>query len=303
MKTGVIALIVTKMSGLDFFIHKNNIESYGEAYLELQRRGLDVDRIRDSHHRQKTNLDVLVGAFRSAGIDTEIVPRSQLNRTMARYANYVIAFGGDNHFIYVSHYVDVPILPINSDPETSVGYLLQTPDYAVVPDKLLKQEFDILEWPKLFAYFPDDGQTILATQELFIGEADPWDASHCIIRLRRGQEVITHHRGSGTIIANGVGVTGWYAAAGGHNGYGILPTSHDFVVFCRERMNKPGSTTQHDDMVFSQGDSVRIQSNNENGIIIADSLPDFKYPFRAGATVDISVSFQLRATRIISLRS
>jgi NAD kinase len=169
---------------------------------EKLRYGADADIIWASHERQ-LKMRALV---RKLLPEVRLMKRSSVSKKRMAGASLVIALGGDNHFIFVSHALDsIPILGINSDRVRSHGGLLGIDESNVEATvaKLRAGEFSIHAWTRL-----ECRPGGMATSEVFIGERDRLRMSRHV--LRKDGDPEEEHRSSGLLVATGAGSTGWY---------------------------------------------------------------------------------------------
>ena len=200
-------VLVPKLTGVEYDMHRFNLTL--DEMPEHYRRGrLDPDRILDSHHRQKENLERVVALFD----ELTLVPRNALSREATRGADVVVSLGGDNHLTYVAHYTDdAPIVGLNSDPRSSAGVLLHFScgDLDALMEKLTQGTVTEELWPRI-AIKLNDKEVESAVTECFFGEHEPFFASYNFLKINERR---TTHRGSGTLVTNGAGSTGWYTTA------------------------------------------------------------------------------------------
>ncbi len=276
-------VLVPKLTGLEYDTHRYN-RTQAEM-LELYRaRNVDATRILGSHDRQKQCLDQVARAFPEA----QVVQRDQLSKESLRDADLVIALGGDNHFTFVAHYTHAPILGLNSDPLTSEGALLgfSSNDLGGLLKALERGATEIEEWPRIRTAL--DGRVIEpAVTECFLGERESVVSSYNVVTLG-AQE--TTHRGSGTLVVNGAGSTGWYSSAARYaGGKPFERTARRLKVLARE----PSLNPKHNaitEATVEEGTAIRITSNNDtHGVVVCDSLAEFRYDFPPGSVAEISL--------------
>lgn len=284
-------VLAPKLTGLEYDTHRYN-RTQAEM-LELYRaRNLDAASILASHERQKSCLDRVARIFPRAAV----VHRYQLSKEATRGADLVIALGGDNHFIFVAHYTEGPLLGLNSDPLGSEGVLLgfSSSDLDGLVRALEHDAIEIEEWPRIRTIL--DGRPIEpAITECFYGERESAFASYNLLKLD-GRE--TTHRGSGTLVVNGAGSTGWYTSAARYLGGKPFPrTKRTLKVLAREPSIHPRHN-QITDAVVADGAVVRITSNNDtHGVVVCDSLPEFRYEFPPGSVAEVSLDTTV--TRVV----
>jgi hypothetical protein len=201
-------LIVTKESKYEYERAKFNL-SHDEILRKYSGEKANVEAILKSHDAQVASRQEL----RKLLPDSPVISLSSpdLRNIVNRY-DTVIAFGGDNSFSYVSHFLDsIPIMGINSDPSRSVGALCAWDARRLDETirSLQEGKFEIEEWTRLTAQL--NGTTLSpATSEYFFGEDRRKDMSRHLM-VYRGTEIET--KGSGVIVSTGAGSTGWYDSA------------------------------------------------------------------------------------------
>lgn len=248
-----------------------------------------ADHIFESHGRQIAVRKRLLALLPEA----RVVPRAMVDEADLDRASLVVALGGDNHFVYVSHFLrKAPILGVNADRVRSHGGLLDVDERQLEPTAaaLRAGRWRVEEWPRLEAYV--DGKLAgLATSEVFLGERQRKHMSRHALRVDRGPE--EEHKSSGLLVATPAGSTGWY----GHYGRPFKASSGVArwaltEPFPRDRKLKAAAGT------LRPGEALRIRSlNDSEGILDIDSLKDAPFPFASVATLQLS-SHPLKAARV-----
>lgn len=173
------------------------------------------ERVYSSHRRQKIALRRL----REALPDSRIVFREELPHFDYTTVDAVISLGGDNHFVFVTHFADrLPLIGINSDPVTSAGALLQFDTDRFIenlrsagPSPRLGTE----EWTRVegMIEYPDGRKTKIgpATSEISIRNSFPDAISRYLVRMN--DEAWEEQKSSGLLLTTGTGSTGWFRNA------------------------------------------------------------------------------------------
>ena len=135
-----------------------------------------------------------------------------MTKEIANKAKLVISYGGDNHFLFVSHFVDNSLtLGINSDSHRSEGALTSiTIQDLNNPNEILNEKFKIEEWPRLKVEVNGKDIDTLCVSEIFIGEKYRFHMSRLMIKHNND---LIEQKGSGLIVTTGAGSTGWYNSA------------------------------------------------------------------------------------------
>ena len=144
------------------------------------------------------------------GLKVQILPRDLVPTYLFAPSDLVVTLGQDGLVANTAKYIDQqPLLAINPDPERFDGVLLPfLPAQArAAATAVLRGSFRAREGT-LAEVRLDDGQRLLAFNDLFVGAA-----SHVSARYRigwRGQS--EPHSSSGVVISTGAGSTGWLSS-------------------------------------------------------------------------------------------
>ena len=162
-------VIVPKLTKLEYLMRTQSL-SESEVLEKYDSTGPSRGAIAEGHQAHHRALDILKKIFDAE----QFIDRDKFNSAHLKDADLVIAFGGDNHFQYVSHQVeDGLVLAVNSDPRRSVGALVQLSSEDLVqllPD-LAKGDYRIEEWTRLEGSV-NARPLPRVISELFIGELE-----------------------------------------------------------------------------------------------------------------------------------
>ncbi len=240
------------------------------------------DRIYASHLRQQQSLNTI----------REIIPnavfayREDLTHLDYRQFHTIIALGGDNHFIHISHYsYDHNMIGINSDLTTSVGALLpfttesfvkQRGDRPLTPDRYVTEE-----WTRIGGelIYPDGRKysIVPCTSEISVRSSFPDTMSRYIIRTE--QEDWEEQKSSGLLLACGVGSTGWYKNCLSQPD-AVFPKNAPFFRFIAREISTR-RTLKYQNRTVPENSVVEVISEMEGEISI-DANPDRTYDFPPG---------------------
>jgi len=136
----------------------------------------------------------------------------------------------------------------------------------------------------------DDGQRLLALNELFLGHR-----SHQSARYRicvRGQE--ERHSSSGAIVATGTGATGWARSIARERREPLaLPAPCDrcLAVFVREAFPSVRTATSFTQGLIGEEETLELTSEmNESGVIFGDGIEEDRIEFSWGMRARISIA-------------
>lgn len=295
-------VIVPKKSKYDF-----DKKTYGmddeELLQKYEKEGVDVGRILQSHEAQQKVINSLHRFF-----PQELYPGAFIQEELAteqvKDKNLIIAVGGDNHLMYVSHFLDDQLLiGINSDPKRSEGALINHDvyDVEIFLKKIEKGDYKVEEWTRLQAMV-DGYPASKATGDYFLGERARKNMSHHIMEWKGKEE---EQKCSGLLVATGAGSSGWYSSEHPFRYYSLLKEYIRFPKTDKQakflvtspyegKLTRPKLTLG----VLEEGDELIIHSlNDKKGILSPDSFHE--HPFPRGATARISIHPQpLRVVKL-----
>ena len=272
MKLLTRAVLVTKESKLEYDLRrlgwplKRLLASYRD------RAGVIVE----SHERQAAVRERLASLLP----ELRVVRRENAATAGLDAASLVVALGGDNHFIYVSHFLSrAPLLGVNADRVRSHGGLLRLDErhLARLADALRADRMTLEDRPRLRAVV--DGRSLPpALSELFIGERERKHMSRHTLAFGRREE---EHKSSGLLVATPAGSTGWY----GHYGRPFKGPGARWALtepFPRGRRLLLGAGT------LAPGQRLRLRSlSDSHAVVASDSLEEI--PLEFARTVEIGL--------------
>lgn len=289
-------LLVPKMTKVEWDMRRLQLT---EEQLETwyKREGLDYLKIYASHREQKENLTKIQKIFS----DITLIERDALTKERAAQYDLVIAFGGDNHFQFVAHFLDdTPILGVNSDPLRSEGALtsVQVEELEKIFKGTIEKEIVIEKWPRLVVTIDRKPVEILAIADIFIGEEKRHSMSRHHITINNQSE---EQKGSGLLIATGAGSGGWYTSASRY----LFPEGGIFSKTMQEArfiLTEPyrGRLSNYNLIqgVLQEGKTLEVTTLSDSSPILAvDSLELIK--LREGAVIRITLGKSLKVVKLL----
>lgn len=278
-------LICPKVSKYEWDLHKYRL-SHLELIEKYKRERVDYNNILLSHERQVKSRKLVKHIFKNA----KIVNRENLTREEIKNVDITISLGGDNHFQYVSHFIDNEyIFGINSDPLVSEGVLLScnTDTLNVIKKQCDKGNYEIEKWTRLDVYINNEFVS-RATCDVFIGEKERRFTSRQILFFNNFEK---QQKSSGILVSTGSGSTGWFSSASRF--ITTNPVFGSTEPFAKFIVTEPYKGTLTDSSLIEglikENCSFKVCSlNNNEGIVVLDSLDEF--PFPRSTTVSIKIS-------------
>lgn len=200
-------VIVTRKTRLEELILRFNTRA--QAKFCIEHAGGDFG----EYEREDAAYKQALGKVRQAldlGLKVQLIERELTPTYMFAATDLVVTLGQDGLVANTAKYVDrQPLLAVNPDPERFDGVLLPfLPEQVrLAVTTVLRGSYRARE-VTLAEVRLDDGQRLLAFNDLFVGAA-----SHVSARYRigwRGQS--EPHSSSGVVISTGAGSTGWLSS-------------------------------------------------------------------------------------------
>lgn len=245
-------------------------------------RAENADVIFASHERQLA----MRRRVRELLPEARVVEREKLSREALAGADLVIALGGDNHFIRVSHFLDdTPVLGINADRVRSHGGLLSVDEnnLEAVVARARAGGIAVERWPRIEAAV--DGRPVgRATSEFLVGELARKDMTRHVVRKNDGTE--EEQKCSGLLIATGAGSTGWYGCYGAPFG-----RQEPVARWVATEPFPHGPAYRLATGELRPGDALTVRSRNDaRAVVSVDCLEEADFPYGSVASFRLSGS-------------
>jgi NAD kinase len=297
-------VVVTRKTMLEELVERHGTR--GQARFLAASRGESFDDIEAAHARYEHSVATLKGAI-PAGIRTQWIDRGFLPNFLFGPHDLVVTLGADGLVVNVAKYLSTqPILAINPDPSRIDGVLVPVRIDAAAPALAAALAGGIPARRITMARARlDDGQTIDAVNDLFIGIQSHASARYRI-EYRRNVE---NQSSSGVIVSTGAGSTGWYrsvltAAAGvatahlGKKAVGNLADRYAFDATARElRFSVREPFTSLSSMgtiicgAITGSETLDIVSQMPTGgVIFSDGMESDFVKFEAGMRARIGIA-------------
>jgi NAD+ kinase len=252
------------------------VEEKSDARLRaLLRRGdPTVARLRSAHESHVRTTDEVLGVLAKLGAVTTEIDDAPFEMS-SKELDLVVTIGGDGTLLRASHWVsDVPILGINSAPDSSVGFFcaLRRGDAR----RALERAFEgTLPGTVLTRMKVTLGGKVVAKRVLndaLFCHASPAATSRYIIELGG---VVEEHKSSGFWIGPAAGSTAAQRSAGGK----VLPlTSPDLQLVVREPYTPQGERHQVRRALVPPGGSLVVRSKMREGAMFFDGPEEVVHP-------------------------
>ncbi|GAB7188427.1 hypothetical protein ATKI12_8258 [Kitasatospora sp. Ki12] len=282
----------------------------GQAAFFLASRGRSAREVEGRHHRQAA---ALAGAAAAVPLDwrRSRVERSDLPRFLFEPGDVVAVVGQDGLVANVAKYLDgQPVVGVDADPGRNPGVLVRHRVEAL--PALLRAAAaggaGALEERTMVEAVADDGQRLLALNEVYVGQA-----GHQTARYRLGTAgtpdasegpdatgPVEAQASSGVLVSTGTGATGWCRSAwlerGGPACLPALPgpDASALAWFVREAWPSPTTGTSRVHGLLEAGQRLVLTVESERLVAFGDGIEADALDLTWGQSVRLGVS----ATRL-----
>lgn len=262
-----------------------------QAVFFLAQRGETIEEIEARHRQHREHHAHVLGAvpaeWRRTGIG-----RADLDRFLFEPDDIIVALGQDGLVANVAKYLHgQPVIGLNPHPDLYPGNLVSHPPQAA--DDLFR---DVARGRASFQSRTmvqaslDDGQTLVALNEIFIGHASHQSA--------RYQITLGHHTerqsSSGVVIATGTGATGWAASLHHERQSQVRlpqPEEHRLAFFVREPWPSPATATTLVEGELNDEVALDITSElSDDGVLFGDGIEADRLHLDWGQHVEVGIA-------------
>jgi NAD kinase len=282
-------VVVTRSTPYEALLERH--ATRGQAKFFLETRGEDIDVVEEAHRRFEHALGCVLQSVPSKWRRAQ-VDRKDLDRFLFEPEDIVAAVGQDGLVANVAKYLDgQAVIGINPLPDEYDGVLVPHPA-AAAPDLIsgvARGRVGLAHRTMAEARL-DDGQRLLALNEVFIGHRSHQSARYRLA-VAEGEE---RHSSSGLIVSTGTGATGWARSINLSRGNGLdLPDPEDkrLAFFVREAFPSVATGTEVTCGLIELGETLAVVSEmNEGGVIFGDGIEDDYLDFAWGQHVQVQVA-------------
>jgi len=266
------AVIVHRPTEYDELIARHGTR--GQAAFFLSGRGREIAEVEGRHARQ---LAAMTAVTSSLPLDWRrgMVERADLPRFLFSPEDVIIVVGQDGLVANVAKYLHgQPVIGVNPDPERNPGVLVPFAPEAAA--QLLQHISDVRRLPvqarTMVQSQLDDGQSLLALNEVFVGPASHQTARYTLTLADGRSE---RQASSGVIVSTGTGATGWCKSISleRHSEVSLPnPVDDSLAWFVREAWPSPATGTSLTEGVLDLQGSLYLAVESDRLVVFGDGI-------------------------------
>ncbi len=258
----------------------------GQAEFFLRSRGRDLAEVQQRHDARDAALQSVSAAIPS-GWRRGGVERADLDRFLFSPEDIVAVVGQDGLVANVAKYLDgQPVIGIDPEPGRNPGVLVRHR-----PARFGKLLVDaaaagvVLERRTMVEAVTDDGQRLVALNEIYLGHASHQSARYTLIDPDGRSE---RQSSSGLLVGTGTGATGWLASAAGERDSRVAlpgPVEPGLAWFVREAWPSPATGTTLTEGRLATGAALQVVIEMDSLVAFGDGLENDRLTPSWGQTV------------------
>lgn len=265
------AVLVTRATELDGLIARHGTRQ--QAAFFLRSRGREIEEVERRHATLLAAIDSVTAAI---PVDWRRgqVRRDDLDRFLFGPDDIVVVVGQDGLVANVAKYLDgQAVIGIDPEPGRNPGVLVRHPPSRA--GRLLEASAAgaaPVEARTMVVARADDGQQLLALNEIYVGDAGHQSARY---RLDAGRGSSERQSSSGILVGTGTGATGWCRSAWleRHSALTLpAPTEPTLSWFVREAWPSPATGTEQTEGVLGPGEELVVFAESDRLVVFGDGI-------------------------------
>lgn len=272
-------LITHKVSSYEHFVLNEQDASVKQL---VEAGDISVRSLRRSHRAHAESLQNICDHLDKLGYTWDKQARGARGST--DHYDLVVAVGGDGTVLDISHRIQhTPLLAINSDPTSSVGYFCAgvAADFPNLLERTLNQDWQPFELRRFHVRINGQTSSPPVLNDVLITHSNPAAVSHYLLVINGNEP--EEQKSSGIWVSTPAGSTAAIRSAGGY----VLPLdSRRLQYLVREPYPMPARSYHFLKGIRPLGERFEVISKMADGRIFVDG-PHISYSFSIGDVVDI----------------
>ena len=286
------AVVVRRRTELEELVARHGTRQQAAFFLGTRNRTLEEVESRDA--AQASAMSRVTQAIPVDWRRTQ-VERNDLSRFVFGPEDIIIAVGQDGLVANVAKYLaGQPVIGINPDPGRIPGVLVAHAASAIGPLLARAAAPDVsrhLDERTMVAASTDDGQTLLALNEIYLGHPSHQSARY---RLHAPDGRSERQSSSGVLVGTGTGATGWCRSVWLERNSQLAmpqPTEDRLCWFVREAWPSPVTGVACTEGILVPGEPLAIVAESDL-VVFGDGMENDSLALTWGQRAPIGVSDQ-----------
>jgi len=285
-------VVVHRRSELEELVARHGTRQ--QAGFFLSSRGRSLEEVEARHARQEQALTLVAGAIPMDWRRGQ-VERGDLDRFVFGPEDVIVAVGQDGLVANVAKYLgEQPVIGVNPEPDRNPGVLVRHPPEAIgalLATAAGPHVGQHVQARTMVRAELDDGQSLLALNEIYIGHP-----SHQSARYRIKTPAGLHERqsSSGVLVGTGTGATGWCRSVWLERHSTLELPEPDGAVLCwfvREAWPSPATGTELIEGVLAGGQGLVITAESDL-VLFGDGIESDAVALTWGQSATVAVAQQ-----------
>lgn len=285
-------VIVHRRTELDELLARHSTR--GQAAFFLSSRGRRIEDVEARHAAMQQALTAVASAvpldWRRGKVE-----RQDLSRFLFAPDDVVVVVGQDGLVANVAKYLDgQPVIGVDPEPDRNPGVLVpHRPDgvAALLRVATAPAAGDHVEARAMVEAYTDDGQRLLALNEIYVGHASHQTARYTIALPDGRRE---RQASSGLLVSTGTGATGWCRSVWQERHSALplpAPTEARLAWFVREAWPSPatGTSLVEGDLVHA---ALSVTVESDRLVAFGDGIETDPRILTWGQSIEIRASTQ-----------
>ena len=265
--------------------------TFGQAEFFLTSRGRSIGDVLARHEAIEAALH-LVSTSLPADVRQARVERGDLDRYLFAPEDIVVAVGQDGLVANAAKYLDgQPVIGVDPEPGRNAGVLVRhAPEAAADVVALVRRGAAVIEHRAMVEAVLDDGQSLLALNDLYLGDPGHQSSRYTLTVPERGAE---RQSSSGIIVGTGTGATGWSSSIASDRALiDLLPTAEtgSLAWFVREAWPSPATGRSLSFGALAAGERLEIVAESELLVAFGDGIERDRLSIAWGQRLAVAAS-------------